>query len=160
MEPSDKLDSNAGSFHSRPAGKGDSYDLADAKETAPTAAAPAPAAHSVRFSAEERNGVHVITLARSDVVDGQYIEQLGNDLNTFTKSLDAPRLLLDLGSVSHLSSAALGMLIVLKSTAEGRGGGICLANLQDNLRQIFTLMKLDTTLKIHDSTDAAMKSLL
>ncbi len=148
----------------RPQGAPDPYgvDASASKPSAGTPSSDAPphaGAASARFSSELRNGIHLITFSRGDVLDAYYIEQLGDDLMAFARTVETPRLVIEMDKVNHLSSAALGMLITLKSTVEGRGGKICLANLKDELWQIFKLTKLHKVIKIHDSTEEAVNSL-
>jgi len=136
----------------RPQGAPDPYgiDASTAKLSADKPSSDVPphaGAASARFTSELRNGVHLITFSR------------GDDLTAFARTVETPRLVIEMDKVNHLSSAALGMLITLKSTVEGRGGKICLANLKDELWQIFKLTKLHKVIKIHDSTEAAVNSL-
>ena len=62
---------------------------------------------------------------------------------------------MDMHGVEHMSSAALGFLLQLKATVEGQGGKMCLANLRDELKQIFMITKLNKVLPIKESVDAA-----
>ena len=166
-EPQEKPDTDAlggDAPQRRPRGAPDPYRVeapaARPPADAPSSDAPPHAgAASARFSSELRNGIHLITFSRGDVLDAYYIEQLGDDLAAFAQTVETPRLVIEMDKVNHLSSAALGMLVTLKSTVEGRGGKICLANLRDELWKIFKLTKLHKVLKIHDSTEAAVNSL-
>ena len=120
----------------------------------------AASAPSPRFSSHCRDDVQVVTLSRPDVLDPVYIDQLGNDLQKHAgRDGDTPRMVIDLGNVSHLSSAALGMFLVLKNTVEARGGGMAIANVKGDLMQVFKLTKLHKVLRIFDDTDAAVEAL-
>ncbi|UCD75026.1 MAG: STAS domain-containing protein [Phycisphaerales bacterium] len=101
----------------------------------------------------------MITLAPSEMLDAHYIEKLGDEIYHHVKTIEAPRLVIDLENVRHMSSAALGMLIALKKVTDRQGGRICLANVRDDLVQVFKLTKLHKVLKIHGSIDKAVKSL-
>ncbi|MHC5023034.1 MAG: STAS domain-containing protein [Planctomycetota bacterium] len=132
---------------------------ADASPGAP-AAAPTPAgdAPSARFSTHLTGGVHVITFSRADVLDAQYIDQLGADLKDYVTPIPTPRVVLDLDPVRFMSSAALGMLLVVRSAVEDRGGKIGLANVHPDIVQVFKITKLHKVLKIHDTTEKAVKA--
>lgn len=121
---------------------------------------PAGDVQKALFSSRIRDGVHVISFSRSDVVDAGYIERLGDQIYHHFKTVDAPRLVIDLDNVQQLSSSALGMLIALKKVTDKQGGKICLANVRDELVQVFKLTKLHKVLGLHDSTDKAISSLL
>lgn len=127
----------------------------DSADTNPTAAEAA----SRRFSSRLQDGVHVISFSRSDVLDAHYIEKLGDDIYHFIKPVQAPRLVMDLGNVHHMSSAAIGMLIALRKVIDKKGGRICIANVSDDLIQVFKLLNLEKLMKIHDSTVSAVDSL-
>ncbi|MDY7109809.1 MAG: STAS domain-containing protein, partial [Planctomycetota bacterium] len=112
------------------------------------------------FSARLDAGVHVIRFSRSDVVDAHYIERLGDQIYHHLRAVDAPRIVVDLGHVEHLSSSALSMLIALRKViVEKQGGAMCLANVREEIRQVFKLTKLDRLLKIHDGTQKAVADL-
>ena len=111
------------------------------------------------FSSRVRDGVHVIAFSRSDVVDAGYINRLGDQIYHHFKTIEAPRLVIDMDNVQQLSSAALGMLIALKKVTDKQGGRICIANVREDLVQVFKLTKLNRLLKIHPSTDNAVSSL-
>ncbi|MHC4103222.1 MAG: STAS domain-containing protein, partial [Planctomycetota bacterium] len=73
--------------------------------------------------------------------------------------LDKPKVVIDLGAVSQISSAAIGMLITAKTITEVRGGRYCLAHVGDDAREILRAGKLEKILSIHASTDAAIGSI-
>jgi anti-sigma B factor antagonist len=111
------------------------------------------------FNSHVRDGVHIVGLTRADVLDAGYIEAVGDDIYHHIKQFDAPRVVMNLDNVRHLSSAALSMLIALKKVVEKQGGAICLANVSDDIMQIFKITKLHKLMKIHKSTDKAIESL-
>ncbi len=104
-------------------------------------------------------GVHVILFSGRKVLDSLEADALAETLRSYIEQIEEPKVVLDLGSVQQLSSSALSMLITAKSTATIRGGKLCLANVGDELLEMFKVTKLDTVLRIHESTDAAVQSL-
>ena len=120
---------------------------------------PAGAAQTHTFASHVQEGVHVITFSRPDVLDAEYIEQLGDDIYRHLKTVDAPRVVIDLHGARQLSSAALGMFIALKKVIEKRGGRICIANVHRELLEVFKITELHKLLAIHDSTDEAVRNL-
>jgi anti-anti-sigma factor len=111
------------------------------------------------FSVVVQDGVHVITLSRHRVLGIVECHSLGTELQSHIGTLESPRIVLDLGDVDHLSSAALGMLVDVNTAATARGGRLCLANLSDEARELFKLVRLGRLLPIHDTTDAAVASM-
>jgi anti-anti-sigma factor len=132
-----------------------------AEPAAELVAAGAPdAAPTPLFSSRLEAGVHVIRFSRADVLDAHYIERLGDQIYHHIKSVDAPRVVIDLGNVQQLSSTALGMLIALRKVIVDRQGGkIALSNVREELRKVFRITKLNKLLKIHDSTQQAIADL-
>ncbi len=77
------------------------------------------------------------------------------------KPLEAPKVVIDLSHVEHLSSAALGMLTALKQVVvDKKGGGIAIANVNKDLHSIFKMTRLDKLVKMCDSTEKAVQSLV
>lgn len=112
------------------------------------------------FSARIENGVHVLTFEQANVLDAYEIEQLGDAIYDHIKPLDAPRLVISLENVQHLSSAALGMLVALRKVAvDQKGGDVALAHVSEDLRSIFKMTRLDKLIPIHDNTAKAVNSL-
>ena len=115
---------------------------------------------SARFSARVQDGVHVVTFEQSNVLDAYEIEQLGNDIYHYIKPVDAPKLVIDLGNVEHLSSAALGMLVALrKIVVQQKGGGLGIANVSKDLTSIFKMTNLDKLVGMYATTEKAIGSL-
>ena len=134
-------------------------DQSAAKASAPGAPAAGSAEPSL-FSSRVQDGIHVITFEQSNVLDAYEIERLGDGIYHHVKTFDSPKVVVDLGNVQHLSSAALGMLIALrKVVVDKKSGGLCIANVNKDLQEIFKMTNLDKLLKIHGSTEKAVQSL-
>ncbi len=116
--------------------------------------------NQTHFSARIEDGIHVLTFEQTNVLDAYEIEQLGDAIYHHIKPIDTPRVVISLENVQHLSSAALGMLVALRKVAvEKKGGGLCMANVGDDLQSIFKMTSLDKLIPIHDSTAKAVSSL-
>jgi anti-sigma B factor antagonist len=112
------------------------------------------------FEAKVVDGAHVIAFSQTEMLDAYDIEKQGDAVYRHIKRFDAPKVVIDLGNVQHMSSAALGMLVALRTVIETKKGGqLRLANLRDDLLQIFKLTKLHKVLKIHEGVDEALASL-
>jgi anti-sigma B factor antagonist len=111
------------------------------------------------FCSTHRDNVHVIMFSRADVLDAHYIRQLGEELCEFVKALDEPRVVVDMENVTFMSSAALGVLVLVRKIVRERGGAIRLANVRGDLAGVFHLTHMDKLFEFHDSRDAAVESL-
>jgi anti-sigma B factor antagonist len=141
-------------------------DLDKADQSEPTVSAsradrPGAAATGARFSSQVLGGVHIIEFSRSDVLDAQYIEQLGDEIYRHLKPVEQPRVVVDLHNVRFLSSSALGMLVALrKVVVERKGGKMGIANVAPEIRQVFKMTKLHKVLNLQDTTEKAVRSVV
>jgi anti-sigma B factor antagonist len=94
-------------------------------------------------------------------VDGQLI--VGNRHELKQKVVDAievgeRKVLIDFTSTGYIDSSGLGALVSLSKKLRDAGGELRLAGLNEDLRTLFELTKLDTLFTIADSADAALAS--
>ena len=66
------------------------------------------------------------------------------------------RLVVDLSDVSFIDSAGLAALIQAMQKMEGYGGKFMLAGLQETVRSIFEISRLDQVFQIFPDADAAL----
>jgi anti-sigma B factor antagonist len=70
-----------------------------------------------------------------------------------------PRVVVDLAAVSYIDSSGLAVLIEGMQNVEAYGGKFILAGLQDNVRPIFEIARLDQVFIIFPHVDAALAAL-
>lgn len=105
-----------------------------------------------------QGGACVIELARSDMTDGAYIQQVGEEIHRIVTGLKDPKVVVNFCKVQRLSSAALGMLVATSKTLDDRRGQMRLANVDDKLHDIFKMTKLHKVMPIHGSIQKAVES--
>ena|SRR5215471_3601611 len=66
------------------------------------------------------------------------------------------RLVVDLSSVTYVDSAGVAALIGAMQRVEGYGGKFLLAGLQETVRSIFEISRLDQVFQIFPDADAAL----
>jgi anti-sigma B factor antagonist len=66
------------------------------------------------------------------------------------------RLVVDLSDVSYIDSAGLAVLIGAMQRVEGYGGKFALTGLQETVRSIFEISRLDQVFQIFPDMDAAL----
>ena len=101
------------------------------------------------------NGVIIVS------VDGQLIVANRNELkDKVLKSLEdgESKFVLDFSSTEYIDSSGLGVLVSVSKKIREAGGELRLAGLNEDLRMLFELTKLDTLFKICDKTDEAVQS--
>ena len=101
------------------------------------------------------NGVTVVS------VDGQLIVANRNELKQ--KVIDAmesggTKFVFDFDQTGYIDSSGLGVLVSVSKKIREAGGDLRLAGLNEDLRMLFELTKLDTLFKISDTTDQAVKA--
>ena len=94
-------------------------------------------------------------------VEGQLI--VGNRQELKQRVLDEleegeRKFLIDFENTGYIDSSGLGVLVSLSKKIREQGGELRLANLNDDLRTLFELTKLDTLFQIADSRDEALAS--
>ena len=92
-------------------------------------------------------------------VDGQLI--VGNRHDLKKKVLDAVdggdrKFVIDFAATGYIDSSGLGVLVSLAKKVRETGGDLRLAGLNDDLRTLFELTKLDTLFTIVDSVEEAV----
>lgn len=108
------------------------------------------------FSIAEMNGITVVE------VDGELIVGNRQELKELVmKRLEFgdQRFLIDFSSSSYIDSSGLGVLVSLSKKIREAGGALRLAGLNEDLRTLFELTKLDTLFQISDSRDGALQGL-
>ena len=68
------------------------------------------------------------------------------------------KFLIDFEETGYIDSSGLGVLVSLSKKIREQGGELRLANLNEDLRTLFELTKLDTLFQISNSRDEALSS--
>ena len=68
------------------------------------------------------------------------------------------RFLIDFDRTGYIDSSGLGVLVSLSKKIREQGGELRLANLNEDLRTLFELTKLDTLFRIANSREEALSS--
>jgi anti-sigma B factor antagonist len=68
------------------------------------------------------------------------------------------RLVVDLSGVTYIDSAGLAALIEAMQKVEGYGGKFLLAGLQETVRSIFEISRLDRVFQIFPDADTALRN--
>jgi anti-sigma B factor antagonist len=103
-------------------------------------------------------GAHVVEFTRADLTDAALIKTIGDDIYHVVRRLDRPKVVVDFQAVERLSSAALGMLIALEKVIAKQSGQLRIANVREDVLDIFKITKLDSVLPIRKSTQEAVDS--
>jgi anti-sigma B factor antagonist len=107
------------------------------------------------FAIKKQGAVCVIS------VEGQLI--VGNRQELKQKVLDElergeRKFLVDFTQTGYIDSSGLGVLVSLSKKIREAGGELRLASLNDDLRTLFELTKLDTLFQIASTREAALQT--
>ncbi|HEX6089140.1 MAG TPA: STAS domain-containing protein [Gemmatimonadales bacterium] len=105
------------------------------------------------FSETRQNGVVVVR------ADGQLI--VGNrhelkDLVARRLAAADRRFVIDFANTGYIDSSGLGALVTMSKQVREHGGELRIAGLNDDLRALFELTKLDTLFTISDTAEQAL----
>lgn len=105
------------------------------------------------FSVVKQDGVTVVD------VEGQLI--VGNRQELKQKMLEEleggeRKFVIDFANTGYIDSSGLGVLVSLSKKIREQGGELRLSSLNEDLRTLFELTKLDTLFRIADSKEEAL----
>ena len=108
------------------------------------------------FSVSKQDGVTVVD------VEGQLIVGNRQELKQrVLEELEAGerRFVVDFRETGYIDSSGLGVLVSLSKKIREQGGELRLSGLNEDLRTLFELTKLDTLFRITDSKSEALEGL-
>ena len=103
--------------------------------------------------AKSSNGVMIVR------VEGQLVVGNRNELKVHLQGLldkGERRFLIDLAQTGYIDSSGLGALVALARKVREEGGDLRLSGLNEDLRSLFELTKLDTLFAISETPDQAL----
>lgn len=106
------------------------------------------------FSVTKQDGVTVVD------VEGQLIVGNRQELKTrVLEELDGgeQKFVVDFSQTGYIDSSGLGVLVSLSKKIREQGGELRLSSLNEDLRTLFELTKLDTLFRIADSREDALE---
>ena len=106
--------------------------------------------------AKAAKAVHVATVELTKLMDGQGLEEVQQALSNLARQQPGLDLLVDLGNVQFLSSAAIGMLGMLHRKTWGAKGRMKICSIRPEVMQVLKLTRLDSVFDIHASRDEAL----
>lgn len=112
-----------------------------------------------RLRVIESDDVLRVEFVDRSILDEAHIKQIGDELTGLVMARDSPKIILIFRHVEHLSSAALGTLITVHNKVKGKSGQLRLAEIDDQIREVFEITRLNTLFDIHDTEQSALSSL-
>ncbi len=100
----------------------------------------------------------VLKLTCTDMTDAAFIAKVGQEIDQLVRGVEKPKVVVDFSEVARLSSATLGMLVGLRKSVTKQKGQMRVTNIADDLIEIFKITRLDVTLQVCGSNEAAIDS--
>lgn len=101
--------------------------------------------------------ITILRVAAADVRE-ESIHATGQELFRIADSLGHSRLMIDMADVDFLTSTALGKLVTLNTRMRATGNDLILANVQDDVYEIFEVTRLTKLLDIRRASDGQATS--
>jgi anti-sigma B factor antagonist len=117
------------------------------------------AAQASRLKISQIGAVTQVEFVDRNILDESNIQQISDEICGLIDDQPTPLVLIRFGNVEHLSSAALGALITINNRIKGKDGKLRLTEIDKQIREVFTITKLDKIFLIFDDADEAMASL-
>ncbi len=111
-----------------------------------------------RLRVSEQEGVTRIEFVDRNILDEANILQIGEEIGRMIDVQPEPKVLISFDNVDHLSSAALGTLITINNKIRAKDGQLRLANIDQQIYEVFVITKLNKLFQIHESVEQAMAS--
>ncbi|MFP6675214.1 MAG: STAS domain-containing protein [Pirellulaceae bacterium] len=109
-----------------------------------------------RISVNINGDVHEVTFNDRKILDATNIYQMEKELTSLASGENVNQLLLRLGDVEFLSSAALNAFILLNKRVMKAGGKLVISELRPEIHEVFLITGLTTFFTICEDHDAAL----
>lgn len=108
------------------------------------------------YEISSQNGITIVEVAGQLIVGNRQALK-----DRILEELDggARKFLIDFEETAYIDSSGLGVLVTLSKKIREKGGELRLANLNEDLRALFELTRLDTLFRIADSREEALADL-
>ena len=111
-----------------------------------------------RLEVEELGDIAVVNFLDKKILDEQNIQLIGEQLFALVDNDKKKKIVLDFSNVDYLSSAALGKIIALNNKVKKEGGKLVLCKFKEDIKEVFTITRLDKLIKIVDDQQAALQA--
>lgn len=111
-----------------------------------------------RLVIQKHEGVTRVEFLDRNILDEASIQMIGEEITGLIDQAAVPKLLISFEHVEHLSSAALGTLITINNRIRQKSGQLRLANIDPQIREVFSITKLDKLFQIYDNAGLAVAS--
>jgi len=113
---------------------------------------------SGKLMVNQHGDVTVVYFLEQRILDEVNIRVITEDISYLIEAEARRALLINFQKVKYLSSAVLGKLVALTKQMKKIKGELKLCCIAPEIREVFTVTKLDKVIDIYDGEDKALKS--
>lgn len=107
---------------------------------------------------DEQDGVLIARFQGGRIIDEAQIETLGREMNDLLTE-ESKKFILNFENLNFMSSAMIGKLIQFGKKCKNSGVDLRLCEINENIEEVFELMKLSSIFKIEKDEETARKKL-
>lgn len=111
------------------------------------------------FRVQQWGTVQVVHFLVDALLDPLDVQRIDDCIQELLGAGEAPRVLLDLGPLEHVSSMMLATLVKGRTLADERGGVLLVARAHPRLQALLESVRLTDLFELHDTVEGAIKSL-
>jgi len=104
---------------------------------------------------QQQRGDATVLIPRKNLTGGDETHELEQAIRGIADER-APRIVIDLGNISYLSSAALGVLVAAHMTCQRREGYLRVARISKRIRDLLIISRLAMVFETYDSVEEAL----
>ena len=105
---------------------------------------------------ERMGDIGIVRFETAQVLEEMNVQQLGDELRELVEKHYLVKLIINFERVKFLSSAVLGKLISLNKRVVNEKGRLGLCNINDDVRQVFKITRLDKIIPIFETEGQAV----
>ena len=110
------------------------------------------------LKSREEEDILIVSFTDSKILDDARIQQLGKELVDKAAHAQGAKMVLNFETVSFMSSAMIGKLVLLSKKCKQDKVDLKLSNISPNVQEVFKLMKLNKIFDIQKDEEKAIKS--
>ena len=107
-------------------------------------------------ASEIKNGVQVVHINQSQLVDEQVIGSISNQIKKLVEENDTGSLLLNLSNVSFVSSLMVGQFMTLKKACGLKRIDFKICNINDAIMKVLQVVQMDKLIRLYDTEEEAL----
>lgn len=108
---------------------------------------------------KEDSDVTIGYFQNTRILDEATVQTLGTELLEAAARAKSGKMLLNFQNVVLMSSAMIGKLVLLRNRCEEAGVKLAFCDITDNVKEVFTLMRLDRIVDVYPDESAALSAM-